>query len=175
MKKGIVICGLGVLLGTGILLSTLTQREAYFLEKHREQMIEEDGTAAIKVIYMPKKLQGIHCIKERDENTQYSVYTYKGDVEVSIQGEIMSLEHALDTKQITMDEILRKAEADKSKGIASGDVYKDGGSRAYQYASYSILKCNTLEGNQDVYIGSADMDINDFAIERHMKKFKGMQ
>ncbi len=36
-----------------------------------------------------------------------------------------------------------------------------GGSIIYQYGNYTIIKCNTLDGNRDVYIGSKDMTIND--------------
>lgn len=34
----------------------------------------------------------------------------------------------------------------------------------YIYNDYTIIKCNTLNGNRDVYIGSKDMNINDLEI-----------
>ncbi len=40
-------------------------------------------------------------------------------------------------------------------------MYRDGGSMVYQYGSYTILKCHTLDGNRDVYIGTPEMNIND--------------
>jgi nickel-dependent lactate racemase len=36
-------------------------------------------------------------------------------------------------------------------------IYKDGGSRQYSNSEISILMCNTVSGNRDVYIGVSDM------------------
>lgn len=37
---------------------------------------------------------------------QYSVYSYKGNAEICIDGEIISLQQALDADKVTMEEIL---------------------------------------------------------------------
>ena len=63
-----------------------------------------------------------------------------------------------------MDKIIEKANKDLNENLITGDMYKDGGSMIYQYSSYTIIKCHTLNGNRDVYIGAKDMTINDLEI-----------
>ena len=60
-----------------------------------------------------------------------------------------------------MDEIIAKANKDLNENIITGDMYKDGGSMEYHYENYTIIKCHTVDGNRDVYIGTKDMTIND--------------
>ena len=91
----------------------------------------------------------------------YNIYSYKGTVDVVINGEKMSLRDALINNKITVDEILEKANKDVEDGIIFGDGYLDGGSRIYIYDDYSIIKLNTLDGNKDLYIGLPSMNIND--------------
>lgn len=48
----------------------------------------------------------------------------------------------------------------KKKKIQVGQ-YLDGGSIIYKYSTYNIIKCNTLSGNQDLYICSPGTDLAD--------------
>ena len=56
-----------------------------------------------------------------------------------------------------MEEIIQKA----NKDLPNAASYDDGGSKEYHYENYTIIKCNTLNGNRDVYIGTKDMTLND--------------
>ena len=56
-----------------------------------------------------------------------------------------------------MEEIITKA----NKDIPNAVLYDDGGSMEYHYDNYTIIKCNTLDGNRDVYIGDKTMTLND--------------
>ncbi len=105
----------------------------------------------------------IHKILDASETDKqdYSVYTYQGSVNIILNGKEMTLRDALLEDKITMNEIIAKANQDLSSGKIKGDMYRDGGSMVYQYGSYTILKCHTLDGNRDVYIGTPEMNIND--------------
>ena len=48
--------------------------------------------------------------------------------------------------KITMEEIIQKANKDLDNNKITGDMYKDGGSMIYQYDTYTIIKCHTIEG-----------------------------
>ena len=72
-----------------------------------------------------------------------------------------SLKDALLESKITMEEIIQKANKDLDNNKITGDMYKDGGSMIYQYDTYTIIKCHTIEGNRDVYIGTKEMTLND--------------
>ncbi len=76
--------------------------------------------------------------------------------------DIYELNYLLQDNKIKLDDLYKKAN--------SQDVYDDGGSTLYHYDNFSILKCNTTEGNKDVIFGdtnltkSADMCYTDVSI-----------
>lgn len=38
------------------------------------------------------------------------------------------------------------------------DTYKDGGTKLYKNDTISIIKCNTIDGNKDIYIGDINLE-----------------
>lgn len=82
-------------------------------------------------------------------------------IEIKIDDKEYSLKDALLESKITMEEIIQKANKDLDNNKITGDMYKDGGSMIYQYDTYTIIKCHTIEGNRDVYIGTKEMTLND--------------
>ncbi len=62
---------------------------------------------------------------------------------------------------ITMEEIITKANQDERDEKIDTVVYKDGGTTEYHYENYTIIKCHSLEGNRDVYIGNKDLKLSD--------------
>ena len=105
----------------------------------------------------------IHKILDKSETDKYdyNIYTYDGTVNILINEEEISLRNALLENKITMNEIIAKANKDLKDNKITGDTYKDGGSMIYNYENYTIIKCHTLDGNRDVYIGTKSMTIND--------------
>ena len=92
---------------------------------------------------------------------QYNLY-YHGleDVIITVDGEKHSLDHALKRGKITMSAILAKANQDVSDGVIQDLRYKDGGSAVFKYPDYTIVKYHTLDGNDDMYIGTPDIGID---------------
>lgn len=117
----------------------------------------------------PKTDIKIHKILDKleTETYDYNIYAYDGSVNILINEEEVSLRNALLENKITMNEIIAKANQDLDDKKISGDMYKDGGSILYHYDGFTILKCHTLDGNRDVYIGTRDMTIN---VVRNMKE-----
>lgn len=105
----------------------------------------------------------IYTILDKSETDKYdyNIYGYEGIVNIRIDGKEYSLKEALLENKITMEEIIQKADKDLEDNKITGDMYKDGGSRIYQYGTYTIIKCHTLDGNRDVYIGTKEMTLND--------------
>ncbi len=81
----------------------------------------------------------------------YTIYAYDGSVNIKIDDKEYSLKDALLESKITMEEIIQKANKDLDNNKITGDMYKDGGSMIYQYDTYTIIKCHTIEGNRCVY------------------------
>lgn len=65
-----------------------------------------------------------------------------------------TIDVALTNELVTFDNILNKA---RSTAIAY-----DGGSKLYKYDNFTIIVCNTIDGNNDVIIGDAEMQINNY-------------
>lgn len=112
----------------------------------------------------PKTDQKLYKILDKTETEKYdyNIYAYEGSVNILINNEEISLKQALLENKITMDEIIAKANEDLANKKIKGDMYRDGGSMLYQYDNYTIIKCHTLDGNRNVYIGTPEMSINDF-------------
>ena len=92
---------------------------------------------------------------------QYNLY-YHGleDVIITVDGEQHSLAHALKRDKITMSAILAKANQDVADGVIEEISYDDGGSSVFKYPDYTIVKYHTLDGNDDMYIGTPDIGID---------------
>ena len=105
----------------------------------------------------------VYAILDKSETDKYNytIYAYDGSVNIKIDDKEYSLKDALLESKITMEEIIQKANKDLDNNKITGDMYKDGGSMIYQYDTYTIIKCHTIEGNRDVYIGTKEMTLND--------------
>ena len=110
-----------------------------------------------------KSLSGVVNLKKIDKYGQdiaIIIYDLK-EVNVSIEGiGIYSLKDALLSGKITKNGLIRKATVDNDNGLNRKEIYKDGGSILWAYDDYTILKMNTLDGDNDIYIGASDMTIN---------------
>ena len=99
--------------------------------------------------------------KHEIDKYNYDVYMYARRVNIRIDGKDYSLKEALLENKITMEEIIAKANRDEKDGKIRADMYKDGGSMEYHYENYTIIKCHTVDGNRDVYIGTKDLKLTD--------------
>ena len=100
----------------------------------------------------------VYAILDKSETNKYdyTIYAYDGSVNIRTDGKEYSLKEALLENKITMEEIISKANKDFPNAVS----YDDGGSIEYHYENYTIIKCHTLDGNRDVYIGTKDMTIH---------------
>lgn len=66
--------------------------------------------------------------------------------------------------KIPLKDYVNKSDFDIDKWLSSFDYvdsFYDGGSIMYENSQYRVLKCNTLDGNKDIIIGSLDMEYED--------------
>ena len=109
-----------------------------------------------KITYNQRKDLGIKTIidKNTSDKYDYNVCTFGGDVTITIEEDMVySLEDALSQNVISGEDILEQAKMDERYGLCEKGYYMDGGSTEYVYSDYTILKCNTLNENKDLYIG----------------------
>lgn len=105
-------------------------------------------------------------------NTNYDLWYYGlEEVNVKVNNKEMTLVNALKEGYLTMSGMLVKANKDINARI-NGEKYsypyevrlEDGGSVEFHYENFVIIKCNTLAGNNGMYICKAGTSINDLKI-----------
>lgn len=107
------------------------------------------------------KKERTEILRIRENQDTYSLYYYGlADVSITLDGQTLPLAQAMGEGKITADDILRKGFQDEQNGRIKGMHYRDGGSAAYLYGDYTILKYDTLDGKRDFYIGIPEMEIN---------------
>ncbi len=84
------------------------------------------------------------------------VYVVGGLMMVNINGEAKMLEMALDSGDITIEEIIASAKADYENGDLTCFVYPDG-SCEYSYNGFKMIVLNTHLRNVDVYFTPSSM------------------
>lgn len=64
------------------------------------------------------------------------------------------------------DTNLDQAKLDEKYGICETAFFSDGGSIEYRYKDYTILKFNSLDGNEDLIIGVSGIIINNERLKK---------
>lgn len=128
--------------------------------------IELKSAENFEILFYDKQPQSdikLHKIVDKNETNkyEYDVYVYDGSVNIRIDGKDYSLKQALFENKIAVEDIIAKANHDEKKGKIKVEMYEDGGSMEYHYENYTVIKCHTVDGNRDVYIGIKDLKLND--------------
>jgi len=109
-----------------------------------------------------KKTKILNDMDIHKYNSDVDLYYYGlEEINVKVDNKIMPLEQAIRSGKITIDGLLIKANKDVNSGIIKSEVYKDGGTTEWYYKDYTIIKCHSLDGNRDVYIGIPEMRLKD--------------
>ena len=101
--------------------------------------------------------------KNFEQKHGYNVYYYGIEkVKVLQNGKEVDLKEAISKDNAIIEKIVLKAEKDTGLGIVKRHgMYKDGGTKEYEYDDYNIIKSNRLAGensrNRDVYITRSDL------------------
>lgn len=125
-----------------------------------------------EITFTKKKNNGTKKLidSKKSEEYDYNIYSYNGNINIKVKMRQKDLKSALNDGDITMERIIEKAKNDATEGKITATSYNDGGSTIYQYGTYTILKCNTSNGNQDVYIGPFGMQYEDVIEEEDEDK-----
>lgn len=133
----------------------------------KKAKIELKSAENFEILFKDRQLidsyNKVYAILDKSEidKYDYTIYAYDGSVDIRIDGKDYSLKEALIENKITMEEIIAKANQDEKDGKIKAEMYKDGGSMEYHYENYTIIKCHTISGNRDVYIGTKDLKLTD--------------
>lgn len=96
-------------------------------------------------------------INTTEEN--YTIYYYGIDsATVNIDNKKQDLGEAISLGKINIEEIINELKIYGELNDGGTIIYKDGGTKKYLTDYYTIIKCHTLDGNRDIYIGDKDME-----------------
>ncbi|MDD2435564.1 MAG: hypothetical protein PHO63_04845 [Bacilli bacterium] len=110
----------------------------------------ESGTC-----YIPEQFKYLN----KDGNMYNVYYECFGDLLLQTGLETMNfLNNMLFYDWISMYDVIGFLEYQVENKAATRQIFKDGGSTLYKNKDFSLLKCNTISGNQDIYIGSTDFE-----------------
>ena len=125
-----------------------------------------------QLIFKGRRDMGINTIIEKGTYLDYNVYSFAGDVFVKIDNVEISLKDAIINKQIDPQDIVNNCTLDvkENKNNVVFNEANDGGTRKYRYdltspEPYSIIKCHTLDGNRDLYIGVPNMEFDGSTVD----------
>ena len=122
----------------------------------------EDFEISVKKAERVKKTKVLNDMEIYKNNSDVNLYYYGlEEVNVKVDNKEMSLEEALRSGKITIDGLIIKANKDFNNGLILCTGYTDDGGMEYYYENYTIIKCHSLDGNRDVYIGIPEMRLKD--------------
>lgn len=151
MKKIIILCGILILL-TGckgqMVSSGNTKQQEEILRDNFKINTKEKGDCNQEIV-------------EYYSNGNQKVYLVCLDeVKINIQNKEMTLKKYLKEYGIDsgMNEIFTKLKIENALNDGGTAIYRDKEPKQYSNNGIMIVKCKTVRGNNDVYIGKADLD-----------------
>ena len=105
-----------------------------------------------------KEISKVVVINEDNED-MYRIYYYGlTSVTLNWNGEEYDFADAIKNNITDIDSVINEIDIHKTFWDVGITTYRDGGSTKYTTNNYSILRCNTINGNYDIYIGDKDME-----------------
>ena len=96
-------------------------------------------------------------IKKYIELTEYNIYTYCLDhLMLFKNSNLVELKNYVPDNPNYVDELISKLKLETELNDGGTQIYKD--KNNYTNTGLTLIKCNTEEGNKDVYIGPKDME-----------------
>lgn len=90
------------------------------------------------------------------ETDEKIIYSYCLDsIEVIVNNKTIDLKEYL--KNNSIDNLINMLEKESTFYDGGTSIYKDGGTKKITTNGITLIKCNTLDGNRDIYIGSKNM------------------
>lgn len=125
-----------------------------------------------QLIFKGRRDMGTDTIIEKGTYLDYNVYSFAGDVFIKIDNVEIPLKDAIINNQIDPQDIVDNCTLDvkENKNNVVFSEANDGGTRKYRYdltspEPYSIIKCHTLDGNRDLYIGPPNMEFDGSTVD----------
>lgn len=101
----------------------------------------------------------INKVSEKNSKMPFDIYTVGMDFTIELEGVSYNIKDAISKGVLDEDKLIQKIKNDRKNGISTSEMYKDGGTIIYRYKDYSIVKYNTVDGDEDMYF-TREKDLN---------------
>ena len=96
------------------------------------------------------------------EMESYTIYYY-GIKKATIEVENIEYDfaEALSTGQITLTGLFDKLTSVGTYWDGGSVIYRDGGSSISKASTFTLIRCHTIDGNRDIYLGNEEMEFKE--------------
>ena len=138
-------------------LIVITLLIIYIIFKPRQNNFSSDNNLSVEFSKDLSCIKAQEYIKEED----YSIYIYCiNNLFIKDNNQLIDFKEYYQNHPNIISKLIRHD--------LNPIIYKDGGSIKYIYQNLAIIKCNTLNGNKDIYLGNKDLTYQeDFCQENH--------
>lgn len=121
---------------------------------------DEKGTCDVTPPNEPSifTTESANCnLKNYLELDNYNIYTYCLDDLMFLQdNDLIDIKNKIQTDEKYVNELINNLKVTAELNDGGTKIYKD--SNNYTNNGLTLIKCNTLDGNKDIYIGPKDME-----------------
>lgn len=147
--------------------TNITVKEKEVKENVEEAKEENKNEKGISFAVKDQGNNDVTLISKKDSKIPFDIFTVGMDFKLKIDGKEYSFKDAVAQGLLDEKKLFNKLEQDKKDGKSTSEMYKDGGTIIYKYKDYSIVKYNTVDGDEDMYFTKAK-DLN--ALEEILNK-----
>jgi hypothetical protein len=170
LQFGCIQNGSNTEINTSIDLTEQTTIAAKLAQKSSDGKVATTKHATNITNISAPSIMGIKCIGNHDkitvahtlETDQPKKVIYYGvdKVEITTNSGTHDLVDAFKTGTVTEEMILSFLVEEVKKGKGKSFMYKDGGSTAYTFDDYKVIKMRRVSGIRDIIFGKVEADIN---------------
>lgn len=155
MKKNLIILAVS-LLAIIIIIIPLSSNDDY---KNLNDIIDKISEVRVSKV---KKEEFKDGFKYEENEKKHQAHYYGIDsVEFVINRNEFTMQKLFKDKLLTHDILQEYLDNEHSKGNIEKNTLYDGGTNIYTQDNYSVVICNTLDGNRDIYFGIKEMSLKD--------------
>ena len=103
-------------------------------------------------------IENIEVVSNKSLYESLELYSKTNESKIYLYG-LKEVAFLLNNEKVTLKEYLNKNKIDDFMNMFElKDTLNDGGTNIYRNDDLTIIKCNTLDGNKDIFIGNKDMN-----------------
>lgn len=140
---------------------TVTQKEVKEnKEKENDKQDENKDEKGLNFSVIDLKNNEVKTVVKKNDKISFNIYAVGMDFKIKLDKKEYSVADAISNGLLDENKLFDKIEKDKESNKCKSEMYKDGGTLAYLYNDYTIIKFNSLDGKEDMYI-TREKSLND--------------